>query len=73
MEQEIKKMIISIIKNNIDVYMNNDKYFKEFKQFLKENYDNDSISIISYDLKIKLIKEILSDLLIVPFLYDFYD
>lgn len=73
MEQEIKKLIISIIKDNIDIYMNNDKYFKEFKKFLKENYDNDLIIIASYDLKIKFIKEIISDLLIVPVLYDFYE
>lgn len=64
----IKQKIINLITDNIDAYMFSDIYFKKMKTFLK---NSDDFTLISHDLIIEFTKEIMGDLLIVPYLYDF--
>lgn len=63
----IKQKVINLINDNIDAYMFSDIYFKKMKSFLKNCND---ASIITDDLIIEFTKEIMKDLLIVPYLYD---
>ena len=74
LEDYIKYDILTLIKDNIDVYMNNDNYFKKMKQYIAENCEKENIRLtLSYELIVELTKEILTDLLSVPHLYDYLD
>ena len=72
LEEYIKFDISMLIKDNIDVYMNNDNYFKKMKHYLKKCEEN-IIMPLPYELVNEFTKEILMDLLIVPHLYDYLD
>ena len=73
LEEYIKYDISTLIKDNIDVYMSNDKYFKQMKKYLKEHCEDDYIVPLPYELIYKFTKEILIDLINVPHLYDYLD
>ena len=73
LEDYIKYDISTLIKDNIDVYMNNDSYFKKTKHYLQNHCEEEIIIPLPYELVNEFTKEILMDLLIVPHLYDYLD
>ena len=73
LEDYIKYDISTLIKDNIDVYMNNDNYFKKMKHYLRKHCEENIIIPLPYELVNEFTKEILIDLLIVPHLYDYLD
>ena len=48
LEDYIKYDISTLIKDNIDVYMNNDSYFKKTKQYLQNHCEEEIIIPLPY-------------------------
>lgn len=67
---EIIEEIVEMVKDNIKVYMNNDKYFVGLKTYYKENYYNKT-EIISYERLVYLVTDVLVDIINSEYLYDF--
>ena len=73
LEDYIKFDISMLIKDNIDVYMNNDSYFKKIKKYLNKHCVEDIKTPLPYELLAEFTEEVLIDLLRAPHLYDYSD
>ena len=68
LEEQVIDEICALIKDNIKVYMNSDKYFNKIR-----DYYRNSEKIIPYNKLYAMTREVMDDLLKVEYLYDFRD